>query len=232
MLRKIMMVGAFVLVGAGSAYAAEEPWAGPYVGGSIGFDSNKLTVNDRDYFDGLGDNSTQSYGVVVGGQVGYNWQMRGLVYGVEADLSGLSNSKTDNNDSSRGGGAYAQINSKLNGLATIRGRVGVAVDPAFIYLTAGLAAANSTDSYRDTTTNDNVHGNWSSNGVRPGFVVGAGTELYIRSNWTANFEGLYYGLTEKTSSFSHNYGGGVQTYRQSFLNEGILFRGGLNYHFQ
>jgi outer membrane immunogenic protein len=209
---------------------AQEKWSGTYVGVNVGVDYNKLTVNDRDYYDGLGDNSTQSFGAIGGVQAGHNWQVRGFVFGVEGDVDGLSNSKTDNNDD-RNGSPDAQIVSKVDAIGTLRGRVGIAVDPALLYLTAGLAVVHSKDSYKDLSV-EGDNGTWASNGFRPGIVFGAGTEVHMKANWSAKFEGMYYVTAEKTSTFSYNNGEDNYTYRQSFSNQGLIVRAGLNYLFR
>jgi outer membrane immunogenic protein len=211
--------------------SAQGTWSGTYVGANLGFAYNKLTVNDRDYYDGLGDNSTQSFGGIGGVQAGHNWQLRGFVYGVEADVDALSNTKTDNNNLNDSGQPDAQIRSKVDAIGTVRGRVGVAVDPALIYLTAGLALVHSNDSYKDLET-DSDHGTWTSNGLRPGLVFGAGTEVHVRANWSAKVEWLYYATAEKTVNFPYNNGNFIETNRQSFSNQGVIVRAGFNYMFR
>jgi outer membrane immunogenic protein len=67
-------------------------------------------------------------GVLGGAQVGYNWQMSQIVYGLEADFS------------------VADISvgrSSIDWLGTVRGRVGYLLDPRLLaYATAGVGLAN------------------------------------------------------------------------------------------
>jgi outer membrane immunogenic protein len=225
------LIASVALLAAGLSQAAHSQtlssgtgWSGLYYGINAGYSYNTLTVNDRDYFDGLGDNSTRSNGAVLGGQVGYNWQTGALVYGVEADVDGLTNSKTDNNDDSRGYD-YAQITSKLNALATVRGRIGIAADPALLYLTGGVAMAHASDSYADVEDDEY----WiSKGGVRVGFIGGAGVEWHASSRQTWKVEGLFYTLGEKTVGKTIQEDE-PELFRQSFTNSGVMMRVGLNF---
>jgi outer membrane immunogenic protein len=75
----------------------------------------------------LGVADTRDDGVVGGVQLGYNWQDKQLVYGVEGDLS-LSGS------------------DRVDWLASLRGRLGYLIDPrVLVYGTAGLGLVNSRD---------------------------------------------------------------------------------------
>src|SRR5215831_4013595 len=80
-------------------------------------------------------------GVVGGGQIGYNWQSRQYVYGLEADVSaadiGISETLVVP-------GAVLNASASIDWIATIRGRFGVLVQPRLlIYGTAGLAIVNA-----------------------------------------------------------------------------------------
>jgi outer membrane immunogenic protein len=100
------------------------PWQGSYIGFHLGW-------GDADAADGF-----------VGGlQIGYNWQSGRLVYGLEADVSW-----TDISFSERFAVCAApracvstRVESSIDWLATVRGRVGYVVQPGFLaYATAGF----------------------------------------------------------------------------------------------
>lgn len=224
-------------------------WSGFYLGISGGYSWNRLIVNDLDYFDGLGDNSLQTHGGIVGGTVGYNFQNRHLVYGVEADISYLSNKGTSNNDrctqiggcTNNGNGVapvgtpFAQINSKIDALGTFRGRIGIEVEPALLYLTGGLAVGHVDNSY--VAVANIVNGSctgctWNDKGWRPGWIAGAGVETTMGGNWSAKVEALYYQLeartTEIVSTVNFNFNNGAPS-RQRFDDAGFIARVGLNY---
>ena len=68
-------------------------WTGFYVGGNIGYswgrssDTSALTnPAGTVVFTSAGRSNLD--GVVGGGQIGYNWQMQGWVWGIEADIQG------------------------------------------------------------------------------------------------------------------------------------------------
>jgi outer membrane immunogenic protein len=222
-------------------------WTGFYVGATAGYSWNRLNVNDRDYWDGLGDNSHSTHGAAIGGTVGYNWQNRALVYGIEGDISWLSNRGTFNNDLNRNinnvafGRPYAQINSKIDALATLRGRIGIAVDPALIYFTAGAAFGHVKNSYVDTAnTSTDLFcpgcTTWSDSDWRAGWIVGGGVESVLFGNWTAKVEALYYQLSPHTVTVvpympnTEQFNAGVP-FRQRFDDAGLIARVGLNYKF-
>ena len=93
----------------GSANYYELPtiWRGLYGGLHLGY-------ADADHDDGI----------VGGVQVGYNWQAKQIVYGVEGDLS-LSGARS------------------IDWLASLRGRLGYLIEPkTLVYGTAGLGFVN------------------------------------------------------------------------------------------
>ncbi len=68
----------------------------------------------------------------LSGLAGYNWQSGGAVYGIEGHL-GASRMR----GSTDVGGVT--VNTDLNALASIRGRIGVAQDRTLLFVTAGAA---------------------------------------------------------------------------------------------
>jgi outer membrane immunogenic protein len=145
-------------------------WTGFYAGinGGYGWGSSEWTN---------GAGSTGSFDVnggVVGGTIGYNWQMGQTVFGIEGDLdwSGIS-------------GSTLGVETKNNWLGTVRGRVGYAFDRIMPYITGGLAVgdveANAAGFGSETTTN-------------VGWTLGGGAEFALAGPWTAKLEYLYVDL--------------------------------------
>src|SRR5690606_9214241 len=93
-------------------------------------------------------------GVIGGAQLGYNFQAGNFVFGIEADISGtgIKGTVTDPD-------AGYRVTSRLDWLATVRGRVGMAFDRVFLYGTGGLAVgrvkATLDDFYDDVTVTTN-----------------------------------------------------------------------------
>lgn len=172
-------------------------WAGPYVGGHIGGVWSDFT-NDAP---AAGPNGSSS-SFTGGAQLGYNWQMNRMVYGLEVDGSWLDLS-------SRNGGTHF----KENWQATARGRVGYAVGPWLPYVTGGVAF----------TGTEREFGASSTNNVQAGWTAGAGVEKYISPRWSAKVEYLYTDVSKTTENV-----GGTSVAGGSANNAARL---GFNYHF-
>jgi outer membrane immunogenic protein len=203
-------------------------WTGLYIGVHAG-----AVLQGADQTYGFNSPNPHSIGAATdtgfigGGQIGYNFQTGNFVYGIEGDFSGLSGKAnigtgTLNVGSLNPGGYTGQI----SWLATVRGRVGVAIGDTMPYFTAGLAishAKNSgnlgfsgpTDTYTDSST-------------RTGWVVGGGIEHMITRNWTVKFEGLWVDAGSKVVEIGSNPGSGKAT---KFNNHLVIARAGLNFKF-
>ena len=92
-------------------------WAGPYIGGNIGWDWGSVD-----------NNPTKPSGFVGGAQAGYNWQTGPWVFGIEGDLQGTGASDT-----------FAPWKFSNPWFGTVRGRAGYALNNILFYGTAGLA---------------------------------------------------------------------------------------------
>jgi outer membrane immunogenic protein len=92
-------------------------WAGPYLGGNIGYAWGDISNNGAD-----------PSGITGGIQGGYNWQVGQFVFGGEADiqLSGASDT-------------FAAWKFSNPWFGTLRGRAGFAMNNILIYGTGGLA---------------------------------------------------------------------------------------------
>jgi outer membrane immunogenic protein len=131
------------------------------------------------------DGSYPMRGGLLGGTLGYNWQQRSWVLGLEGDFSWAD--ITGHSDLC--GPLMVTphpCGSKLDALGTFRGRAGIAVGAAgnwLLYATGGLAVGH-------------IHG-WdvltpaSGDVWRAGWTVGAGVETTLAPNWTAKLEYLY-----------------------------------------
>lgn len=169
---------------------AQEPatynWSGLYIGISGGYLNPNFSVSssfgqDRDF----GDD-----GFLVGGTVGYNRQFGYFVAGIEADLSyaDADGEYTDLFGFGENFGGKADIDY----LATIRGRVGFALDRVLLYGTGGLAL---TDVDYKTELGD-IDGK-----TRAGYTVGGGLEYAFTQNVTSKVEYLYSDFGGKNEDF-------------------------------
>jgi len=148
-------------------------------------------------------------GWLVGGTIGYNYQVGSFVWGLEGDFDWA-----DVSDETACG-AFA-CRTKNTWLATARGRVGYAFDRWLPYFTGGAAfgrvAASSTDPAApgdsDTLT---------------GWTVGGGLEYAFLANWSAKIEYLYVDLGSFNSAVA-------PVVNNVSFKENIV-RAGLNYKF-
>jgi outer membrane immunogenic protein len=176
------------------AYVQAYNWTGGYVGinGGYGWGTSS--------FSGLAG-STNINGGLIGGTVGYNWQVGQLVYGLEGDID-WSNIK---------GTAPLGATNRNDWLGTARGRLGFAYDRFLPFITGGLAVGDiktGVPGFGDTTRN------------KAGWTLGGGAEFALAGPWTAKVEYLYVDLGRGNS-----IGGTDANFHTN------LVRAGLNYRF-
>ena len=92
-------------------------WAGPYLGGNIGY-----------AWDSIDNNAAKPSGFTGGVQGGYNWQSGPLVLGLEADIQAGGANDT-----------FAAWKFSNPWFGTVRGRLGYALNNVLFYGTGGLA---------------------------------------------------------------------------------------------
>jgi len=211
-------------------------WGGFYFGGTVGVARHDATWNEIDNGGGcITDGCSGSFtlaktGATFGALAGYNFQHRNFVYGIETDFSWLD---TDASQEWRPGRNHSAFqNSVVNGLVTVRGRAGIAIDSTLLYLTAGIASANVKDSISLTfptvslatncSGNNNNNGNNSCNSWRIGWVAGGGVEHMFNPHWTARAEVLYVDLGNSTANGTWR---GIKT--EGFSDTLVMARGGV-----
>jgi len=157
------------------AYVAPEAfnWTGLYLGGVIGYG-----WGTKDVFDPAEPEDTGFYpvsGLLGGVEAGFNWQASHLVLGIEGDLTwaGISgNGLIDNDD---------PIATRINFLATLTGRLGLAWDQALLYLEGGAAWAHEVHTFDTESVNQSA----------TGWLLGIGAEYALDRHWSAKLEYNY-----------------------------------------
>jgi outer membrane immunogenic protein len=185
------------------AYAPQAyNWSGFYVGVNGGYGFGTSSFTDSNNFDVNGG--------LVGGTVGYNWQVNQGVFGLEGDgdWSDIKGTTTT---------GCPGCETRNDWLATFRGRVGYAFDRVLPYATGGLAAGDIKATTPGFTGIDDD---------RIGWTVGGGVEFSIAGPWTAKLEYLYVDLGKADCGLSC----GGFTPDNVDLKENIV-RGGVNYKF-
>jgi outer membrane immunogenic protein len=201
-MRKVLLTGvaAAALTGAfcGTSFAAPPApmmdWSGFYTGGHIGWGKGRFVGTWIDTSsDALYPFSTRPSGILAGLHTGQNWQMNTFVYGWEADVSGLggwSETVTGFATASQG------VTTKMSLLASLRGRLGVTLDPkVLVYVTGGLGYTRA----KGTAFNSVVSNSASFNSF--GGVVGAGAEWKQNQNFSWRLEGLWYFFDKSRNIF-------------------------------
>ncbi|WP_439574281.1 outer membrane protein [Phreatobacter sp.] len=166
-------------------------WTGFYVGVHAGFGFGRSTGF------GPGPFPANTSGPLIGGQVGFNYQINQIVLGAEADLAFAAISGRD--DVTLPGFA---AHYRTHMLGSVRARAGVAVDRALLYVTGGLGIQGGS-----FATNP---GPGPERYSRLGWTVGAGVEYAITPNWTAKLEYSYYNFG--THTLGPLYVGTVQSH--------------------
>ncbi|SHN64561.1 outer membrane immunogenic protein [Bradyrhizobium erythrophlei] len=204
-------------------------WTGFYIGVSGGG-----SLGGSNHVDPAGQNLTADgfnlKGGLVGGTIGYNWQVSSFVLGFEGDLSWVGeygNHDDNNNITNNGSSLFADQTfksfTKENWLGTARVRAGYAVNNLLFYGTGGWAGAGVDAGIKNLASNATV---FSSSSTRNGWVAGAGLEWGFAPNWSTKFELLYTKFDDK--GFVTALGDGT---RSAVTLDDYIFRVGINYRF-
>ncbi|MBL8569850.1 MAG: porin family protein [Phreatobacter sp.] len=168
--------GAVAAVVVAPAYA----WTGFYLGAHLGGGFGRQTWADVSLT--AEPVSLRPNGVLGGVHFGYNYQINNIVLGLDVALSAASLRAS----------AVSAFNpavtygTRTNFLTTVTGRLGVAVDRALLYVSAGYAGAN----IQTTGVNAGLD-SFSNNNFRSGFAVGGGLNYQITPNWVAGLDYKY-----------------------------------------
>jgi outer membrane immunogenic protein len=208
-------------------------WTGFYVGGNVGYGIDHVSY-PYDLFNGNSfiqnrDGLTES-GPVLGGQVGYNYQLKGLplvgdhlVVGVEAfgEWSGVDGAST-----STTAGRVATFGTRIESYGGLVGRIGYAFDRLLVYLEGGIPFG-VTKSYYSV-------GSYSGSRTVARFqigkqnIVGAGLEYTFAENWSLRLDYLYSYVAAKWVEFDPEPGVSFQYLSRTSFHSARI---GLDYHF-
>ena len=135
-----------------------------------------------------GDGSYNVAGGLLGATLGYNWQKRPWVVGVEGDYA-LANIAGGSSTCGATSPVPHGCATRVDSVGTLRGRIGYAIGATgnwLPYVTGGVAVGElkASDSLFPASGSD----------VRVGWTVGAGLEVGLTQNWTARIEYLYLDL--------------------------------------
>lgn len=232
-------------------------WTGFYVGLNAG-----ATFNDNDhdnpvasdalyttyptyvdaYYASLnGYNRDDDDAKFTGGvQLGYNWQFGSLVVGIEGDINFRDRGDdrhvvVENFNGYTGYDVHHERGRSGSWFATLRPRIGMAFNRTLLYVTGGLAYADSDNDEALYVTNNGASMSgysWRSNNDSDnwGWTLGAGVEHAFSNNWTAKLEYLYVNI-DRDDTVLVNASNPDYTFRSSNEETFHVVRVGLNYKF-
>jgi outer membrane immunogenic protein len=174
-----------------SEASAPFSWTGFYVGGNVGYGWGTAS------FDSAGG-SLSPKGVNGGVQLGYNYQLGQVVFGLEGDFQ-----FADHKDSISASSAVATetLEGKSDWFSTARGRIGFAFDRFLPYVTGGVAFTHTkvTD---EVTAPGGLFASASADKTSTGYAIGGGLEYAIDRNWSVKGEYLHLGFGSQTYDFT------------------------------
>jgi len=200
---------------------AATDWSGFYVGGSLGYGwANMSGCYDCDDSSSVLDAEELDLEGIVGGlHAGYNWQMDNIVFGIEGDVT-FTDMK-DKQDAPDPGEDEEQT-GKVDLLASVRARLGIAFDDAMLYATGGIAIP---DAKWEETGEDSGDLNFGDIGG----VVGGGIEYAATDMVRLRAEGLYYFFNEEKDT-DDLVGAGIDDDGIE-LEDAFIVRGGVSLYF-
>jgi outer membrane immunogenic protein len=202
-------------------------WQGFYIGGHGGV--ARLNAVQHHYNeDGIcfeaASCSFNASGGLLGAQVGYNWQSRYTVYGIEGDWTWTN---LDNTETLTALTTPALVRSRVSWLASVRGRMGLAIEDTLLYVTGGVAFGGTRSGWAGGYGSPSTVCCDVQSGNRVGWVAGVGAEHMLTEHWTVRAEGLYYDLGREQQVFTPP--GAGTSYKTEFSHEVMVARLGLNF---
>lgn len=140
-------------------------WSGLYLGGHVGGALSTTDIVDPFGVALFGD-QVRSPGFVGGGQIGYNYQLSSVVFGIEADISGDVSDGTNTCFAVSGGTVSSNCRVRPDLYATLTGRLGYATGRSLLYAKGGLPGRTAQSKCFSTKIT-------SAPGSRRGFLIAA-----------------------------------------------------------
>jgi outer membrane immunogenic protein len=185
-------------------------WSGFYIGGNGGWAQSRNCV---DFFNTSGidfaDGCRERSGGVIGGQLGYRWQVSQWVFGLEAqgDWADLSNTRLSIVN------PLFSTRTKTDGIGLFTGQIGYAWNASLFYFKGGAAVTDNRFSILSNLTGNEVA---AASATRWGGTVGVGWEYGFASNWSVGIEYDHLFMGNANNSFSV-----VNPIPANFLNDRI-----------
>jgi outer membrane immunogenic protein len=192
-------------------------WTGFYIGGNIGGAWANGTLTDN--YTGL-DFDTNHSGFIGGVQLGYNYQIRNLVIGVEWDFDWTSIGETSNSVFVPFAASTFRASADTDWVTTLSARAGLALDRWLLFVKVGGGWVQNSASITNLTTGATA----STSNTNSGWLIGGGVEYAIAGHWTARLEYDFLELSDRTAS---GFFGNTFTFDRDLQ----MVKFGLNYKF-
>lgn len=192
-------------------------WSGFYLGANLGGIWSDGRITDTASGTTWTDSQSNFTG---GGQLGYNYQIRNFVIGVEAGMNWGSAGVTSQQLSIPSSG-IVQASASNDWVGTLSARAGFAADNWLFYGKAGGAWAHGTTRVANLTTGVTA----DTSDTTSGWLAGGGIEYALNRNWTARLDYSYIGLNDRTGP------GPLGNGNVTFGNDIQLLTFGINYKF-
>ena len=214
-IRTRLLTTAAALVMTSTAYAADMPvkapasvapvapvasWTGFYGGLQAGVASMDGSCSQTDTVGFVGgalpcffDPGFRSGGAIGGGRAGYDWQTGAVVVGLVGDFNWTNLKWAPTFDTAViEPGSSGHANLGLDWLASVRGRLGWAMNNWLVYATGGVAWGRFN---AESGVIGTCCGNWdaSTTATKTGAVAGGGVEYKVNQHVSLFAEGLWYG---------------------------------------
>lgn len=176
-------------------------WAGLYLGIHSAASHGSTKFSDPFGPSIYGDKAlTPGFG--AGGQIGYNWQLRNWVVGLETDATWLTSNSAVTCGAYAGFYGSANCGAQPDANGTVTGRIGYALGPeghTLAYLRGGFAWQHT-----DLTASNNYSfgfGNQTNltSLTQAGWTVGTGVEQALTPAWSVRFEYDYLNFGDQGS---------------------------------
>jgi outer membrane immunogenic protein len=212
-------------------------WNGPYIGANLGYgwadfggDLTAVDAKGKPVYGGSKSYGIDADGAFGGIQAGYNRRVGNFFIGVEADLQ---TADIEGSATTSGKGFTYAASASTDWFGTARVRGGYATNAMLVYATGGLAFGGV--QYDASFKTSKGKAELSSDETQVGFVLGAGVEFALRSNWSLKIEYQYLNFGSLSAEDDYFWKKCRQLYEHSVsadLDTDIhTIRVGLNYSF-
>ncbi len=209
MLRNLLLGSAALLI-SGSAFAADLPsrkapavayaapiftWTGFYVGVEGGLDFIKTRGSFTTTLQTTGSYSTNKTAGLLGGLVGYNYQIGQLVVGLEGNLDAVLGGKKSSTFLDSGLNLIT-ASTRTTYAGDIRGRLGYAFDRALLFIDGGVAFGDAKTSLTGAPGLGLTAVSLNTRNV--GYTLGAGIDYAFTNEWIGRAEYRYSNFGSKS----------------------------------